>query len=210
MSSEEQARVAVAGQLRRLAHEFMRGDHDPADLESMARRLGVEADELGQAPPRSPRSIDWVARSRGVPPADGEEFENFVDRPISGLGHPWSVPLRVIRRGDRAVATVTLGPAAEGAPGRSHGGIVAAIYDDLLGFLLMLEQRLAFTASIRVDYKAGTPIGEPLVFQAWVDQTEGKKVYLVGECRDGAGNAVTTCEALFIQTDPSLMAGLNT
>ena len=131
-------------------------------------------------------------------PADGEEFFNSPDRPVSGLGHPWSIPLRVFRKGDRAVSDVVLGRGFEGAPHMAHGGFVAAIFDDLLGFLLMLEGVMAFTASLTVNFHRGTPIGAPLRFEAWTDRTDGRKLFLAGECRDANGELLTSSEGLFI------------
>ena len=37
------------------------------------------------------------------------------------------------REGDDLIAYVTLRAAHEGAPGRSHGGVVAALFDDIFG-----------------------------------------------------------------------------
>lgn len=138
-------------------------------------------------------------------PDDGEEFYNSPMRPISGVGTAWSIPLHVFRDGNDAVTTVTLGPAHEGAPERSHGGFVAAIYDDLLGFLLMLRGAIAFTAYLKVNYVAGTPIGKPIEFRCRIDRVEGKKLFLVGECHDG-DELLTTCEALFIDAADAFAA----
>ena len=40
----------------------------------------------------------------------------------------------------------------EGAPGITHGGLVAAAFDDLFGFLLYRVGELAVTRSLTVDY----------------------------------------------------------
>jgi hypothetical protein len=59
------------------------------------------------------------------------------------------VAIRVHREGDDAVALAVLGHAFEGAPGRAHGGIVAAIFDDAVGFVLSMETTPAFTGASR-------------------------------------------------------------
>jgi acyl-coenzyme A thioesterase PaaI-like protein len=130
-------------------------------------------------------------------PDDGEPFFNAPDRPFSGVGTPWSVPMHVVREGDRAVCELVMGPAFEGAPGMAHGGVVAGIYDDLLGFLLMLQGTVAFTAYLTVNYHQATKVGEHLRFEAWVERTEGKKLYLAAECHSG-DELITSSDGLFI------------
>lgn len=184
--------------MRRIANDLLRGDHAASDLLAMAERLRVEADALSAAPDRVPDYSRFDQPESMPIPAEGEEFFNSPDRPFSGRGHPYGLPLRVYREGDRAVTDVVLERAHQGAPGMAHGGFVAAIYDDLLGFLLMFQETIAFTAYLTVNYKAGTMIGEPLRYEGWIDRVEGKKIFLAGECCDSSGTVVTTCEGLFI------------
>lgn len=195
---EEDARVAVTDQMRRIATDLLRGDHSAADLLAMAERLRSEADALSVVPDRIPDYSRFDEPDSMPIPDEGEEFFNSPDRPFSGRGHPYGLPLRVYRKGDRAITDVTLDRSHQGAPGMAHGGFVAAIYDDLLGFLLMLQETIAFTAYLTINYKAGTMIGEPLRFESWIDRVEGKKIFLAGECRDSAGTIVTTADGLFI------------
>ena len=194
----ELAQSEVAEQIRRISHDLLRGDHTPEALLALAERLRSEGDLLAARPDKVPDYSRFNEPDSMPVPDDGEEFFNSPDRPVSGVGHPWSVPLRVYREGDRAVTDVVLGRAFQGAPGMSHGGFVAAIYDDLLGFLLMLEETIAFTAWLTVNYTAGTMIGTPLRFDAWIDRTEGRKLFLKGICHDAEGTEISSCEGLFI------------
>ena len=194
---EENARIAVATQLRQISHDLMRGDHDPDELHALAGRLGVEA-ELLAAPPDRVRDRLRFDDPESMPvPGQGEPFFNAPDRPFSGVGTPWSVPMHVVREGDRAVTELVLGPAFEGAPLMSHGGIVAGIFDDLLGFLLVLQGTVAFTAYLTVNYHQATKLGELLRFEAWVDRVDDKKLFLSAECHSG-GQLITSSNGLFI------------
>lgn len=194
---DENARIAVAEQLRRMSHELMRGDHDPASLHEMAGRLQVESNQLAARPDRVRDRRRFEDPDSMPVPEDGEAFFNAPDRPISGVGTAWSIPLHVIRHGDRAVTDVVLEPGFEGAPGMAHGGIVAAIYDDLLGFLNMLHGKMAFTAALTVNYHAGTMIGAPLHFEAWIERIEGRKMFLAADCHSG-DELISSCTSLFI------------
>lgn len=183
--------------MRRIHHGLVGLAHDVDELEQLAARLSGEADwlEKGKHKPRD--ETRWKRPDLMDAPVDGEEFPNAIDRPVSGRGNPWSVPLRVLREGNNAVVTVNLGKGYEGAPERAHGGVVAAIYDDLCGFLLMLEHVVAFTAFIKVDYKNATPLHEDITFRAWITERDGRKLPMKGECLVG-GEVITTCEGLFI------------
>lgn len=154
--------------------------------------------------PRQERSLGrWSDERRSQDlPDDEAAFPLHLDRPVSGPGNPWSIPLTVVRKGDRAVTTVSLREAFEGAPGRSHGGVVTAIYDDLCGYVLSMVQEMAFTAWIRVEFRHGTPLGHPITFSSWLDRREGRKLFIEGECTDGerpdGDNVLSRCHALFI------------
>lgn len=198
-TEDELGRIAVAEQMRRGAHLLAGRTVAPDALNAMAQRLATEFDKLEALPPFERDRSRFESPADMPCPDDGAEFYNSPSRPISGLGTAWSIPLRVFRDGDDAVTSVTLGPGHEGAPERAHGGFVAAIYDDLLGFLLMLHGGIAFTAYLTVNYVAGTPIGVPIEFRARIERLEGKKLFLVGEChRTDTGELVSTCESLFI------------
>ncbi|MEZ5228327.1 MAG: hypothetical protein R2710_17135 [Acidimicrobiales bacterium] len=199
------SRAGAAEQLRRLHHALVGHLHDPALVDAVTEQLSAVADQLETGTPR--QRLPWTARSERMIPADGELFTLDFDRPVSGPGNPWSIPTPVRRIGHKAVTTVELGQGYEGAPQRSHGGIVAAIYDDLCGFNLVLEAELAFTGWIRINYKAPTPLHEPITFATWIEQREGRKLGIVGECHSADGTLLSTCEALFIKVDPEQMSG---
>ncbi|MEZ5343173.1 MAG: hotdog fold domain-containing protein [Acidimicrobiales bacterium] len=197
--SIEEAHVYAARRLRDVMHAFMAHEQDPSALIAFATVLESHVPVLTAGPLIDRSGEDWAAsRGNGFVPDDGEYFANDLRRPFSGAGNPFSVPYDVQRKGHRIEAKVVLRPGFEGAPKRSHGGFVAAIFDDLAGYLLAQERRVAFTAWIRVDYKAPTPIGEPIVYRAWVDNLEERKLLAAGDCLDESGQLLATCKALFV------------
>lgn len=151
---------------------------------------------------RRNRQIERPEGDWGPGPADGEEMFSFDERPISGRAAPFGVDLRVFRDGDEAVGHVTLGAAHEGAPGRSHGGIVSALFDDVFGFVLTIEQQSGFTGTLTIRYEKGIPIGEPLECRVRLDRREGRKLYMSGELTADSPGAeavvVTRATAIFI------------
>jgi acyl-coenzyme A thioesterase PaaI-like protein len=176
-------------------HALVASEPDAATMTTIAESLATGIDLLEAAPPRASHF------SPGPPadqvPADGEAFPPSSDRPVSGVGNPFSIPMTMFRDGDEVVSTVTLGAAFQGAPGRSHGGLVAAIFDDLFGSLPMLENKIAFTASLTVNYVAPSPVFQPVEFRGRINRVEGKKIFIDGEAHHD-GTLVTTATALFI------------
>lgn len=79
-----------------------------------------------------------------------------------------------------------------------HGGSIPLVYDEIMGGLAVSGGRpFARTASLKVDYRAGTPLDAELDISAWVERTEGRKVFLRGEMRH-EGRLLTECEGLWV------------
>jgi acyl-coenzyme A thioesterase PaaI-like protein len=195
------ARVEAATALRRLGHAVV--GHDIGD--DVLRRVAAAVTDLlpsvEAGAPRSRPVDDMKRRMFDVPPGDGESMDHFPDCIVSGIANPMGVAIGVHREGDDAVARVTLGAAFEGAPGRAHGGIVAAVFDDTMGFVLAMESTPAFTGRLTVSYAAPTPVGEELEFRCRLRERDGRKLFIDGEA-SAAGSTVATAEGLFIAIPP--------
>lgn len=144
---ELDARTAVEAAVQRLGHALVGHRIDP----DLARRVASVATALAdeaEVGARRDRAAELAASARlGVgrelspAPAidpDGGEMDFFRDSVVSGRTNPLGIGVRVVRVGDAAVGTVALGPAHEGAPRRAHGGVLAAIFDEVMGFTLSL------------------------------------------------------------------------
>lgn len=153
---------------------------DAAALDQLTEHLEQSASGLENGPRRD-RSAERPTGDWGPPPASGERMFSFDERPVSGRSAPLGFDLEVTREGDEAVGRLTLGRAHEGAPGRSHGGMISALLDDMFGFILTIEEQAGFTGELTVRYEAGTPIGEPLECRVRLDHREGRKLFMTGE-----------------------------
>ena len=90
----------------------------------------------------------------------------------------------------------------EGGPGIAHGGVVAAVLDDLFGFLLY---RLGFpmvTARLEVDYRHPITLDVDYDADARIFSREGRKVWCTGELRDAQGMVVAEARSLFLRVGP--------
>ena len=197
----EEAREEAAASLRALSHAF--AAHDPADgaLESIAEAARELTRLLNQAPAR-----DRLALMRSRPDESVLGGRGFEDRAVGGWANPTSVELEVRFDNDEVIAQVVLRRAFEGAPGRAHGGIVAAAFDDVTGFVIGKLQEPAFTGELTVRYLAAVPVDEMLEIRARLDGRERRKLFISAELRTGDA-VVATCRAIYITVDPSHFAG---
>jgi hypothetical protein len=192
-------RTALGVALRRLTHAVVGHHAEPDQLLATAAALDElsSAHETGEARSRPTESFRAAWDS---PIGEGERIFTHLDRPFSGDASPWGLDIDARRVGDDVVAEVTLRAAHEGAPQRSHGGIVAGLFDDVLGMLLQVHGERAFTGELTVRYEAGTPLHRPLRLVASLAGTDGRKLHLRGELYDGA-QRLATARAIFIRID---------
>ncbi len=194
-------RVLAADAIRKLGHAFVAHDIDDKLLGAMAKAIDEILPRVEASPKRS-RAVDAMKRAAfSSVPEDGETTEHFPDCIVSGKANPMGVAATGFRDGDEAVVKVVLGAAFEGAPGRAHGGIVAALFDDTMGFVLSILATPAYTGRLSVNYKKPTPVGEEIEFRGRCISREGRKIAMTAEASCN-GDIFADAEALFI-TVPS-------
>jgi acyl-coenzyme A thioesterase PaaI-like protein len=136
-----------------------------------------------------------------VPPPDGRGRTNFPDDIVTGKANPLGMAADITRQGDVAVLRTTLGPAFEGAPGRAHGGTVAALMDEVMGFVLSIHATPAYTGRLTITYRAPTPLGVEIEMRAWLHSREGRKLQIEADAHHGT-TLLAHAEALFITVNP--------
>jgi acyl-coenzyme A thioesterase PaaI-like protein len=124
----------------------------------------------------------------------------FSDSLVAGAANPMGLAAQLWRDGDVACMRVTLGNAFEGAPGRAHGGVVAALLDEVMGLMNVIHGAMALTAKLDITYLAPTPVGEPIIARAWLARQDHRKQFV--EATLHAGDLmVASATALFISID---------
>ena len=181
----------LAEQMRRIIARLAVVRPPAEELLRAAEAAAAFADRLDALPERS---RTWEVSEAGLLPRDFVAFS-----PVSGLSNPMSPPVRLqVEEGDGGgvliTGQVTFGPAYEGPPGHCHGGWVAAMFDEALGFAQLAP---GFTAYLHVNYRRPTPLNTKLDLRAWVDSVDGRKRLVKGECRNG-DELLSDAEGLFI------------
>lgn len=85
---------------------------------------------------------------------------------VCGLENPIGLKLHIYKTGPGVIETTYIAPEHfQGYPGVLHGGIVAALLDEISGRAHMgdpSEPRFMFTGKLEVKYRKNVPIGVPL------------------------------------------------
>ncbi len=198
-SVDQRARLATA--IRALGHTSLRRDLADDELAHLADRVEAMAADVAAHPVRE-RDLVWL-KQQFFPTdlADGQSVRHFEDCFVSGPHNPLGIGMQVVVDGEEVSAEVTLRAGHEGAPERAHGGIVAAVFDDVLGYLMSTHVIPAFTGELTVQYLRPAPIGRRLDFRSRIVQRRGRKVFTEATAHDG-DDLVARATGLFIEVAP--------
>ena len=106
------------------------------------------------------------------------------------------------------VADVTYGDAYEGPPGHVHGGLIAAIFDEVLGFAQALSGAPGMTGKLEITYRSPTPLHTPLRVVGRFDRIDGRKIFTTGTIHAG-DRLCAEAKGLFISVRPERFGALD-
>ncbi len=106
-----------------------------------------------------------------------------------GLGFDWRF------EGDTLHAEHVVRERYQGAPGRAHGGIVAALLDEACGQVARPLVSPAVTSRLEVRYLAPVPVEELLRISAQVVETGERRVSVEASILDGDGLVLAHAQA---------------
>jgi acyl-coenzyme A thioesterase PaaI-like protein len=201
---DETATLAFVATLRRLVDTARRLDA-PADVLARAAVLVAEAEAV-----LSPHRHDGLALQGALrgpnPDFDRENADDpgtyFPYSPIVGPLNPISPPVPLHLDGDHMRGRTRIGAPWAGPPGLVHGGVVALLFDELLGSVNVSKGLGAMTGTLSVRYERGTPLDTDLELDAWIDRVEGRKIITHGTITAG-GLVTARAEGIFIRARPS-------
>lgn len=214
---DENSMVAVATEVQRLGEALITRQLDPDQAAAIADKLAAINHELSLEPIRS-KADNFGLRNRIAtfletrqwppPPADGSRLEFDVASPVGGELNPFSIGAEYFRDGDEVVGKVNVGRCFEGPPERVHGGLICAIFDEVMGSVFRATGTAsAFTGELSVRFEAPAPISTDLVFRARVTRTDGRKRILTGEASSPDGqfaSAIATFVEMRLEHFPDL------
>ncbi len=89
----------------------------------------------------------------------------------------------------------------QGYPGVVHGGIIAAVLDEVSGRAVLIrgsEEDLMATLKITIRYRRPTPTGTLLTAVGWVERMGGMGARVAGEIRLPDGTVTAECESALV------------
>lgn len=198
MVSPARRRVAVA--LRHLGESLLCSDIDDDRLDQIADALDDLAPLMISESDRTEAIDALKVGAYGGSPPDGARIHHNPDCIVCGPGSPAGFELVSYRKGDEVAGQMNIGRLGAGAPGRAHGGLIAAALDDLMGHVLVLQATPAYTVKLDTEYLAASPIDEVIEVRAWLESRERRRLVIKAEARAG-GNVTVRAEGLFISVD---------
>ena len=93
-----------------------------------------------------------------------------------GPANPESLGIALVALPEGAEGRVCFGSDHQGAPGLVHGGLLATLLDEVMGFVQHAGDAVRVTAEMTVRYRRPVPVGTDLVCRARVVDTTGRRL----------------------------------
>ena len=145
------------------------------------------------------------------PPPGWEVLDPVPQRSfVSGDPDGDRLRVRYYCRGTALLTKVWFGAEAEGPPGHAHGGAMAAVLDEAMGFAAWLAGHPVVAARLTTDFRRMLPLGTVCTVETEVDTAEGRKVRVRGRLLGPEGTVHAEGEALFVHLGMDALSALNT
>lgn len=189
LAALEQVQGDLARSVRGLVDATVRTRVEPAALAAVTAEVEALTARLLAHAQDGPLGVETAS--------DGRLRDH--GNPMAGMRNPIAPPLTVTGDDEGStVATFTLGAAYEGPPGCLHGGMVAAVLDQVVGTAPARIRMPGLTAYLNTTYRRPTLLGVEHVCRGWIERVDGWKVYARGEIRDPQDRVTAEAEGLFI------------
>ncbi|MAT93788.1 MAG: hypothetical protein CME59_14440 [Halioglobus sp.] len=139
-----------------------------------------------------------IAGDNSGMPWDEQDITSVMPySPVSGKRNAVAPPVRLWREGDEVRGEVVFSPTYAGPPNSVHGGIIAAVFDEVLAMANVVSGRAGFTGTLSIRYHAQTPLNTPIELRGYNVRQDGRKQVSRGEMRVD-GKVTASAEGLFI------------
>ena len=101
------------------------------------------------------------------------------------------------RDGDEVRGEANFSTTYAGPPDSVHGGIISAVFDELLSMANVVIGTAGYTGSLTVKYHRKTPLNTPVELWAVNQKRDGRKLLCLAEMRVD-GKVTASAEGLFI------------
>jgi acyl-coenzyme A thioesterase PaaI-like protein len=198
----DDARYRLASAGRRVI-EQLTSSTASGDAFERARDLVEQAAALLET-----REHDRVYSGAEASLSEHQESGAFLDySPLVGGLNPLAPPIAMRVIDATVIGEVTFGSAYEGPPGCVHGGLIAASFDEVLGFAQSLGGQPGMTARLQISYRSPTPLHRPLRFEGRIDRVDGRKIHTSATLHH-EDTLCAEAEGLFVSMKPEVFVRL--
>jgi acyl-coenzyme A thioesterase PaaI-like protein len=198
-STEGDVRYQLAAAIRRISAVTVTFPLSDDEMAQAAEQLLGIAQVLEDSAPATPR----VRTLLNLAGRDGNFRHILPTSPIIGFANPIAPPVEVWtvagEDGNPEIrGRVTYNHLYEGPPNCVHGGVVAELFDELMGIAIVVAEKPAMTGTLTVRYRKPTPLLVPLDLVGRFVSSDGRKVHAWSAIYH-EGVLVAEAEGLFIE-----------
>lgn len=206
-STGDEPRNRLADAVRRIGAAAVGHPVSDDDIAGVADQLVRIADAMENSAPRA-------KRPRIPPDPTGHPQDFFPTSPMIGFANPIAPPVEIWavegEGGQREIrGRVTFDYPYEGPPTCVHGGIIAALFDEIMGAANIITGNAAMTGTLTVRYRRPTPLLAPLELVARFMGTERRKIFTWAGIYHG-GALTAEADGIFIAMQPSRLLDIAT
>ncbi len=200
--------------LNRLAAAMRRISAVAVGLPVPDGEVAAAADQMSEIADVLEKNAAHSKRARRQPDLAGHPQDLFPASPMIGFANPIAPPVEVWavegQNGQREIrGRATFSYPYEGPPTCVHGGVIAELFDELMGAANVVANKPAMTAALNVRYRKPTPLMAPLDLAARFVRSERRKVYTWAGIYS-AGVLTAEADGLFIEVQPHRMLDIVT
>jgi acyl-coenzyme A thioesterase PaaI-like protein len=127
---------------------------------------------------------------------------------VCGVANPYGLKLKFYQHKPGEVSTnITLPELYQGYPGIVHGGIVAAMLDEVAGRTHMGGDppRFMYTARMEIRYRNSVPVGQPLHLVGHAGRSKGRTASASSAIYTADGTLLAEAELLLVDVPAELL-----
>jgi len=188
-----QPRIELVAKIHELVDRLAWTLADDSALDTAADLVAAATRAVGTGAPQPGyvRAVDGVVT--GLLPVS--ELGPFTSA-LHVTAPPFTITIHDDNGQRRVTAETTYGNAFEGARGWVQGGFMAAAFDEVLGLAQAGSRRV--TVRLELEYHSPVKLHIPVRYTSWIEKTEGRKAFVVGELHQH-DRLCATARALFVQ-----------
>lgn len=138
-----------------------------------------------------------------IPPDPGID-PALLDQYCFGCGRHNPVGFHLVfeRDGEEMVTRYEPKPEDQGFPGIMHGGLLALLLDEAMGWAMYADQVFAVTAKMEMRYRRPAGLDAPLTVRSRIERRRGRRIELVATVSDPDGATLVDAKGLFVRMPP--------